>query len=394
MKANPGGQIDLNEIIGRDRVIEQLWETLEQQSIRINAERRIGKTTVIKKLCASPKAGWKPIFQDLEQYHSAMDFAQAVYREVDTYLSARKQSARRAKDFLQAIGGTEIKGVLKLPAFNDQTPWKTLLSKSIEDLVESQHQQNERPLLLWDEVPLMLQSIAAREGQAAAMEVLDTLRALRQELGGQGLRMILTGSIGFHHVIDSLKQQGYANSPLNDLYAFELPVLEPNFAQELAAKLIAGENIATSYAAISAETVAELADGFPFYIHHIVKAVKLSGLEATAEVIDKQVSKQLLDGNDPWELAHYRDRISTYYGTASEAAVLALLDSIAVRDETTAVNTILHELKSQGLAVDREGLLKLLKAVEQDHYLAKDEQGHYQFRFPLLKRWWRLSRGL
>ncbi|WP_426994056.1 hypothetical protein [Methylomonas sp. CM2] len=393
MKANPGGQIDLNEIIGRDRVIEQLWETLEQQSIRINAERRIGKTTVIKKLCASPNAGWVPIFQDLEQCHSAMDFAQAVYREVDAYLSARQQTARRAKDFLKAIGGTEIKGVLKLPAFNDQTPWKTLLSKSIEDLVESQHQQNERPLLLWDEVPLMLQSIAAREGQAAAMEVLDTLRALRQELGGQGLRMILTGSIGFHHVIDSLRQQGYANSPLNDLYAFELPVLEPNFARELAEKLIAGENIATSDAAMSAQTVAERADGFPFYIHHIVKAVKLSGQEATAEVIDKQVSKQMLDSNDPWELTHYRDRISTYYGAGFEAAVLALLDSIAVRDDTTAVNTILHELKSQGLAVDREALLKLLKAVEQDHYLAKDEQG-YQFRFPLLKRWWRLSRGL
>ncbi|MGY6277027.1 hypothetical protein [Methylomonas sp. MgM2] len=394
MKANPGGQIDLNEIIGRDQVIEQLWTTLEQQSIRINAERRIGKTTVIKKLCGAPKAGWVPIFQDLEQYHTAMDFAQAVYREVDSYLSAREQIARRAKDFLKSVGGTEIKGVIKLPVVNDQAAWKALLTKSIEDLVECQHRKDERPLLLWDEVPLMLQSIAARESQATAMEILDTLRALRQELGSRGLRMILTGSIGFHHVIDSLKQQGYANSPLNDLYPFELPVLEPHFAQELAAKLIAGENIATTDPALSAQTVAALADGFPFYIHHIVKAVKLSGQEASADAIGKQVTKQLLDGNDPWELAHYRDRISTYYGAGAETIVLALLDSIAAGDDATAVDTMLHELKSQGLAVNREGLLKLVKAVEQDHYLAKDEQGRYRFRFPLLKRWWRLSRGL
>ncbi|AEG00456.1 hypothetical protein [Methylomonas methanica] len=394
MKANPGGQIDLSEIIGRDQVVDQLWETLEQQSIRINAERRIGKTTVIKKLCETPKAGWVPIFQDLEQYHSAMDFAQAVYREIDGYLSTKQQSARRAKDFLTAIGGSEIKGVLKLPAFNDQTPWKILLTKSIEDLVEAREQHREKPLLLWDEVPLMLQSIAAREGQTVAMEVLDTLRALRQELGAHGLRMILTGSIGFHHVIDSLKQQGYANSPLNDLYAFELPVLEPPFPQELASKLISGENIQSADVVKAAATIAELSDGFPFYIHHIVKAVKLSGLEATSEGVSQIVTKQLVDSNDPWELTHYRDRIPTYYGNDAENIVLGLLDSVAANIEPVAVADVLRELKSQGLAIDREKLLKLLKAVEQDHYLAKDEQGRYRFRFPLLQRWWKLSRGL
>ncbi len=47
MKANPGGQIDLRDVIGRDEIIAQIWDTLEQQSIRMNAERRIGKTTII-----------------------------------------------------------------------------------------------------------------------------------------------------------------------------------------------------------------------------------------------------------------------------------------------------------------------------------------------------------
>ena len=28
MKANPGGQIDLMEVVGRDRIIELIWETL------------------------------------------------------------------------------------------------------------------------------------------------------------------------------------------------------------------------------------------------------------------------------------------------------------------------------------------------------------------------------
>jgi hypothetical protein len=33
MKANPGGQIDSADIIGRDAVISELWERLAQQSI-------------------------------------------------------------------------------------------------------------------------------------------------------------------------------------------------------------------------------------------------------------------------------------------------------------------------------------------------------------------------
>ena len=43
MKANPGGQIDSKAVVGRDRLIHILWETLEQQSLVITAERRIGK---------------------------------------------------------------------------------------------------------------------------------------------------------------------------------------------------------------------------------------------------------------------------------------------------------------------------------------------------------------
>ena len=128
MKANPGGQIDLRDVIGRDQIIEQIWDTLEHQSIRMNAERRIGKTTIIRKLEAEPRSGWVPIFQDLEQYHTARDFAVAVYREVDRFLSMHKRGARRAKELLKSLGGTEVGSVLKLPDLAGDAPWKDILS--------------------------------------------------------------------------------------------------------------------------------------------------------------------------------------------------------------------------------------------------------------------------
>ena len=43
---------------------------------------------------------------------------------------------------------------------------------------------------------------------------------------------------------------------------------------------------------------------------------------------------------------------------------------------------------------DREALLSLLKLLVQDHYLSRDSDGAYQFRFPLIKRWWKINRSL
>lgn len=394
MKANPGGQIDLKEVVGREQIIEQIWDTLEQQSIRMVAERRIGKTTIIKKLNAEPREGWVTIFQDLEQYHTALQFSMAVYREVEQLLSTRTRSARLAKEFFKSIGGTEIGGVIKLPTFSGTAPWKEILSLAIQDLVAEREKQNDRPVFLWDEVPFMLMNIRDRESETVAMEVLDTLRALRQTHGDSGLRMVITGSIGLHHVIDNLKRQNYANSPVNDTLAFEVPPLAPKAAHELATKLIAGENIKTESSEETAKTVAQVSDCFPYYIHHIIKALKLSGQACTPDNVDHIVSQHLLDANDPWELNHYRERIPVYYGKQFEQAVLGILDGIAVRNSAAPLNDLLAELKSTGALDDREQLIDLLKLIEQDHYLSRNTDGHYHFQFPLLQRWWKLSRGL
>lgn len=400
MKANPGGQIDLAEVVGRDELIGQIWDTLEQQSVRMNAERRIGKTTVIRKLCAEPRPGWVPIFQDLERHHAAQEFAQSVHGEVHRYLSLQKRFARRSKELVKALSGSEVGGVVKLPNLFAGT-WQDLLNNYIQDLMQKCVQRDERPLFLWDEVPYMLASIRAREGERVAMAVLDSLRTLRQTHGAAGLRMVLTGSIGLHHVIADLKRKDYANAPLNDTYPLEVPPLEAGPAQDLAACLLEGERIGAPCPAETAQAIAGLADGFPFYIHHIVKALKLSAAKgADPTLVEQVVRRQLLDPNDPWELAHYRDRIPVYYGRDAEAAVLGILDGIAAHPAGTvlSVNALLAEGKASGSLSfpsgdDRERLLELLRLMEQDHYLARNETG-YCFRFPLLQRWWRLARGL
>ncbi len=139
--------------------------------------------------------------------------------------------------------------------------------------------------------------------------------------------------------------------------------------------------------------MAEEGDYFGFYIHHIARRLKMSGQTAEPEAIRSCVQEQLLDPNDPWELRHFRERLSAYY-LSDETVVLTILDSIASAEEAVAVNTLFQAIKQQMPFDDREKLLRLLALLERDHYLKRDMDGRYQFRFPLTCRWWRLDRGL
>ncbi|MEO8496802.1 MAG: hypothetical protein ABI614_17165 [Planctomycetota bacterium] len=387
LKSNPGGVVPVEGIIGRDELCRSVWNTLDVQSVVITAERRIGKTSLLRKMAAESPAGWVVLSHDLESLHTASDFANGVYKDVEQHLSRWKRTALRARQLLTNVGGVEVGGIIKLPT-GHTTPWKPLLTQAIEDLI--QEQQDSRLVFFWDEVPFMLQGISAREGEAVAMEILDVLRSLRQK--HPTFRMVLTGSVGLHHVIGTLKDQGYSNAPVNDMYEIEVPPLEHGDACELARALIAGEHLATESLDETIDAMAKAADCVPFYIHHIVRQLKISNSLANPQSVAKTVLAQLLDANDPWNLGHYRDRIKTYY-PGSEKLVMTILDALALASSPLRTDDILQLVSSTIEFDDRDRLLDLLRLLERDHYL-KRRDGGYTWKFPLIARWWRLDRDL
>ena len=385
MKANPGGHIDPKSVFGRDRLIESIWERLNHQCVLLNAERRIGKTSVIGKMVAEPREGWLPLFQDLEKIHSAPEFAVVVYEQIQKYLSFWKRTANRAKKIFEDHEFQQIKKAR-------QRPWKNLLTASVQDLMAAQ--EKKRLAMFWDEVPYMIDNVRKAEGEQAAIEILDTLRSLRQE--NPSLRMVFTGSIGLHHVLANIRDSHIASAPVNDMFAIEVTPLAPADAEALAKELIKGENLRTADINESAATIASEADCFPFYIHHVVNGLKLDGIAAEPQIIRELVQRQLTDANDPWELGHFRDRIPTYYRQANDAKlVCGILDALATAPNSMAINELQNAINTQSAEFDdRDRLIRVLRLLERDHYVSRDPNGSYKFRFPLIRRWWRLDRGL
>jgi hypothetical protein len=199
MKTNPGGQIAPTEVIGRDALIRRLWRLLTHQSVVLSAERRMGKTCLVNKMITEAPQAQLAIYHDLEGVRTPLEFVEIVFHDIESYLSRLRRTAERARRFMTHLSGTEISG-FKLPDIA-ASHWKTVLTNTVEDLVEH---QDRMVILFWDEMPLMLYNIKQRNSEDVAMEVLDTLRSLRQM--HPKLRMVFTGSIGLHNVITSLKR--------------------------------------------------------------------------------------------------------------------------------------------------------------------------------------------
>lgn len=392
MKAAPGSQLPIQDIFGRDTFITELWKALDVGSIRLEAERRIGKTSILQKMNAEPPAGWEPIFLDAEQVHSASEFAELVCSEVHKRLEGWKRQANRVRNFLGSMGGTHI-GPLKFPERKNQADgyWKSLLSHSVEDLVEQQRAAGKRVAFLFDEMPWMVSAIEQHEGAHAAMQVLDALRSLRQSpTTGPGFRMVLCGSIGLHHVLGRLKQAGYRNEPVNDMRLIEVPPLDPAVAADLASQLLIGEELTGDPTA--PQLIAEQTGGFPYYIHWIVAELKKGNWATTAATVDLVVKTLLTAPHDPCNFKHFRTRIDDYY-PKEEKPVLALLDHVASNPLPLAQAELMNVART-AVAVDGERVRELLNLLARDHYLNRDTDGRYTFRHPLLRRWWLLERGL
>lgn len=387
MRANPGGQIAPEEVIGRESLIGRLWKVLGRQSVLLTAERRVGKTSVLKKMQKECPTGTLIFYRDLEGVRTPLEFVQKVVEDVDGSLSKTARGESRARALMKSLGGFELGPIIKFPAAAEQD-WKALLDATIEDLATFQKQ---RVLFFWDEIPLMLFNLKERFGEDLAMDVLDSLRALRQH--HPSVRMVFTGSIGLHNVLSSLKRSGYANAPVNDMLSVEVPALSEPDASTLALGLVHGELLTPSDPDELAAHIAKAVDRFPFYIHHVVDGLTEGDDHSTA-MVDAIITDRLTDAQDPWHLRHYEERINTYYEGVIVPIAFAVLDRLAVEDELSFAE-LRNAVDAQRAGTEKQDVHDTLDLLKRDHYVTQHPQdGTYAFRVPIIRRWWRFHRGL
>jgi hypothetical protein len=354
----------------------------------MNDLRRIGKTKIIRKMYEDPSTGWLTSFSDLEGTHTAEEFAALVYKDSTAVLATKQWALRKMTNLLGKVGGAELAGVLKLPD-GQPAPWKEVLRTTFSDINETLSGQPDstRMVFFWDEVPYLLENIAKRQGKDIAEQVLDLLRELSQRY--DRIRLLLTGSIGIHHVLASLYDSGYKGSPLNHMDLIQPGPLAMDDAKEFAAAEIARRGLRCTDADACVGALSELGSHVPFYIEKLAVRLPIK-TDLNPSLIENTLVETLTSVNNDWDLDYYFRRVKAVF-PQTDKLVLTILDILA-RSPKLSFQEIRQQVSAK-MSLDEEVLREHLKLLCMDHYLVK-EANEYRFYLTLVRRWWTISRDL
>ena len=389
MQINPGGRLQTDDVVGRDKEIARYWSVLDRQGLVISAERRIGKTHIVLKMRDECRDGYLALYQDLEAVHSIADLIRSIYSTVEqsagTTPHLKALVAKWSGLLPKKIAGVEM------PSGDDA--WQALLPDAFDDLIRAA--EGKRVLMLWDELPLMLHNLQRRKGHDSAIHLLDHLRALRLARADR-LRFLFTGSIGLHLVLRSLRQAGNANDPVNDMLSLTVPPMARSDTCDLAEALLAETPAVPAQIPALAARIAEQVGGFPYYIHHVVDQLDQLRRPPDLDDVAAAVDRLVYDAHDPANFNYYVSRLSTYYSDADRSLALTVLDVIAGRPSPAPMSEILNLCRHQDPSLADEQLRRILTVLAEDHYIErkKGAQGiAFDFRWQLVKKWWQETRS-
>jgi hypothetical protein len=388
LRVNPGGGLSPEEIVGRDDLIEEIWRGLSRQSILLTSERRMGKTSVMQKMLAEPRAGFCPIKRSLQGIVSPEEFVRKLVADVESVAPGvlKKSIGERLREAGVTKIATKPVSVEFAPARDES--WKEVVTEVFGALDQ---EVDLIVVFLWDELPHMTADIAAECGAPTAREMLNVLRAVRES--HPTVRMVLSGSLGIHHVVDALAEEGRMWVPAHDMLPVDVPPLSSEDAAYLASELLRNEQIECEGLEDVATTIAAEVDDLPYYIHHTVHQLQ-NRQRGQGAPVDPPLAKEVVadavrDPLDPWQLKHYLDRTPIYYRGRVDLANRTL-DIIATATEPPTFEEIEKRIAALGEPPTQEQLNDMLTLLCRDYYV--DAGPEYRFRREIVRRAWRAKR--
>ena len=367
---------------------------LENKSIIFVAERRMGKTFVLKELEKRYDDGTIIIYSDLEKIKSVEELEKEVYKNIKKNISLwdkiKLKSADNLKSFFDSIDHENI------PKYNKNSDWKSIFSETIKKICEK---NRKKVIFLWDELPYMLQNIYeldTKNETTHALDLVDVLRALDNEV--DNLRFIFTGSIGLHH-IQNLITQGKNSEPFNNMQRVELLPLSLNYAKEMTQTHLKEEELlALSTDKKVVEYICKSCDCVPFYIEKIVKKLSLIEENITLERVKDEINLMIADDTNELEMEHFLSRLKIYYTKEIEQSsgdkinisdvAHSVLKYFSQEEQRFDAKETLRYLKSIYSIESEKEVQNILTLLAKDYYIQGDADKKYQFKFSIIKQWW------
>lgn len=370
-----GGIVRPEDVVGRFRDAEAVAASLPHSGAVLVGDRRHGKTSLARVVQQNVAAAGAVVVATSAERETYADFVAALAAELARLEPTWASELAKLRLTLSA-GPVKIERDARAAAALDD-----LLSRAVD------RADGRQVVLFIDEVTVLARNLERRE-PGAGDNFLHTLRRFRREHGGR-VATILSGSIGFHHV------SADAPSTVNDIRKITVGPIRDDHATYLAECLLLGVRVNAADAHLIAPAIAAAAENVPYYIQHLVAASVAAARDTRVlprpDQIAGLVTSAIEDPTDPWDLRHYRDRLSHYYGQDAPS-IAKVLDVYAYANGPLGIDEVLALLRGEGSPIDdRDQLVSLVERLELDHYLIREADAD-RFSSTLIQRAWRMLR--
>ena len=400
LKMAQGNWVEGDRFWGREADLKLFMSRIDEGAHQLLiAQRRMGKTSLMKETARRLPAHYVGIFVDLQKCSTAPDavvelsLAVHPHRSLWHKLTGVFGSALEGlRDNVENLNLGEVGISLRAGLAGE---WQRKGDELMKVLAGS-----DRPvLLLVDEAPILVNRIlkgadyqmtAQRRREAELF--LSWLRDNSVRHQGK-IRIVLSGSIGLEPIL----RQGGLSATLNNFVPFELKPWDESTACGCLEALAAEYGLKLA-ANVPQKMVQMLGCCIPhhvqmFFRHAHDRAVRRGHTSISVRDVKAIYEKELLSIRGHAELAHYEERLKTVLGEELCPVALEILTEAAVTGHVTAesIDVIFkgYDLASSPVPEARGQVLEVL---EHDGYVER-HRSRYRFVSKLLRDWWKARHG-
>ena len=373
------------DFFGREKEQKQIWRKLNSQNLLMLAPRRIGKTSLLKKLQTTAHqhnklvlytsfAGCTDELACVDELMKSLKPHKALGQQVSTTLTKK----------LKAIKGFKLFGVGIDLQQTQSDNWPTIANEWLSSFVDVFDPQKQLVICV-DELPIfILRLMSQPEGIHRVKHFLNWFRDIRQTYSQQ-IRWILAGSIG----LDTVTQRFNIGDTINDLMPYPLGSFSDAVACEFIDKLAASEQL-TLCPQSKTYLLQKLGWNVPYYIQIMIDALVNEANDSqqpiTHQDIDNAFESKLRPEHKMY-FDYWRQRLSEELGKPDDAYAIELLNHICNSTTGVSKDNLLQVLYKLNLEDAGSKLRYLLDTLQSDGYLI-EQQGMYRFRLTWLQVYW------
>jgi hypothetical protein len=391
MRNISGSPVEGSDFFERPAALARLHRELANQSnLLFTAPRRVGKTSVILRLCEECRAkGWKAVYFNIEGAGDELAFAEKLVSELHRAGLDPGAMTRMALGFQRiraALKGMKFGAGIDVEMGEAEDPESGTLGRAIDSVLRKVDSEEQDVVIAIDELPELLLAIAKQDGGPVRVErFLHWLRELRQT-HRRRIHWVFLGSIG----LDSFVEGRNLGKTINDLVPSSLDALSPDDADRFL-EVLGNDNGLPLSRDVRHLIIERVGWPLPHHLQLLFHALVDSEAGAATASAVEQAFSFLLRPQNLSQFDTWRQRLDEQFSVEEATAAKAILNHLCQHPAGRTRTRILRALMTLRPAADagkvEDQLARLLLVLQRDGYLLEND-GSYAFRSFLLREFW------